>query len=97
MLEKIKELSRKRGKSLSDISYELGFSENYFYRMTKSYPSIDKVIKIADYFHVPIDYLVGRAETKAVEIYQYGFEDGVKSCDSGLDKLLEKIVEETDG
>ncbi|MHC5523351.1 helix-turn-helix domain-containing protein [Ligilactobacillus saerimneri] len=59
-LDRIKELAKKRDKSLKEISLELGFSKNYLYTLKDQTPSTDKITKLADYFHVSTDYLLGR-------------------------------------
>ena len=59
-LDRIKELAKKRDKSLKEISSELGFSKNYLYTLKDQTPSTDKITKLADYFHVSTDYLLGR-------------------------------------
>ncbi|MDT2522009.1 helix-turn-helix domain-containing protein [Enterococcus raffinosus] len=60
MFDKIKALSKKRGKSLKQVAIELGLGENYFYTLKKQSPKGDTLNEIADYFHVSTDYLLGR-------------------------------------
>lgn len=60
--EKIRELSDRQGLSLNKLEEKLGFSRNTIYNMKKSTPNIDRVSKIADYFHVSTDYLLGRTD-----------------------------------
>lgn len=60
--EKIKELADKQGISLNILEEKLGFSRNTIYNMKKSTPNIERVSKIADYFNVSTDYLLGRTE-----------------------------------
>lgn len=62
--ERIKELANKRGLSLSKVATDLGFSENLFYQWKTSSPKSDRLEKVADYFNVSTDYLLGRDETK---------------------------------
>ena len=64
--EKIKELADKQGISLNTLEEKLGFSRNTIYNMKKSTPNIERVSKIADYFHVSTDYLLGRTDTPAI-------------------------------
>lgn len=56
----IKKLANKRGKNLKEVAGELGFSENAFYKWKNSSPSAENLQKVADYFHVSVDYLLGR-------------------------------------
>lgn len=60
--EKIKELADKQGISLNMLEENLGFSRNTIYNMKKSTPNVERVSKIADYFNVSTDYLLGRTE-----------------------------------
>lgn len=65
IFERIKELADKQGKSLQKVSEELGFSSNYLYQLKRQTPAADKLALIADYFHVSVDYLLGRTEYKS--------------------------------
>lgn len=61
--EKIKMLAKKQGISLQKIAEDLGFSTNYLYSLkNKKAPSAEHIAKIADYFGVSTDYLLGRSE-----------------------------------
>lgn len=65
--ERIKSLADKQGKSLQKVASDLGFGDNYIYNLkgAKS-PAADKLALIADYFHVSVDYLLGRENVKPV-------------------------------
>ena len=60
--DKIKELCQKQGISLNQLEDKLNFSTNYLYSMKKGNPKADNLQKIADYFNVSTDYLLGRTE-----------------------------------
>lgn len=62
VFDRIKELSKRQGKSVSKVALDLGFSENLFYRWKKSEPKAKDLEKVADYFHVSLDYLLGRSD-----------------------------------
>lgn len=64
LFERIKELSKKRGVSLSDVSQALGKSQNYIYTLKTQLPNTETAEKLADYFHVSVDYLLGRVDEK---------------------------------
>ena len=64
--EKIKELADKQGISLNILEEKLGFSRNTIYNMKKSTPNIERVSKIADYFNVSTDYLIGRTNNPII-------------------------------
>ena len=63
MFEKIKMLAKKQGISLQKVAEDLSFSTNYLYSLkNKKAPSAEHIAKIADYFGVSTDYLLGRSE-----------------------------------
>lgn len=62
ILERIKELSKKRDVSVYQLEEILGFGRNTIYQWNKRTPGIDKLQKVADYFGVSTDYLLGRTD-----------------------------------
>ncbi len=61
---RIKELRKKKGLSQLRLAMELNTTQNTIsrYETGEREPGIDELIKIADYFHVSVDYLIGRTE-----------------------------------
>jgi len=59
IIERIQMLCDKKGTTLIGLEREIGLGRGTIRNWNKSSPSIDKVQKIADYFHVPIAYLTG--------------------------------------
>ncbi len=59
---KLKELRRIHGMRQHDLAEALNISQQSIsrYENGKHYPDIPALIEIADYFDVPLDYLVGR-------------------------------------
>ena len=70
IFERIKKLANKQGKSLQKVSEDLGLSTNYLYRLKTQQPTAEKLSLIADYFHVSVDYLLGREEDVSWELWQ---------------------------
>ena len=66
VLDTIKELSERRGKTLRQVTDDLKFSENYLYSLKTKTPNGANLEKLADYFNVSVDYLLGRDEAKPV-------------------------------
>ena len=66
VLDTIKELAEKRGKTLRQVTDDLKFSENYLYSLKTKTPNGTNLEKLADYFNVSVDYLLGREEAKPV-------------------------------
>ncbi|HAA5614569.1 TPA_asm: XRE family transcriptional regulator [Listeria monocytogenes] len=65
--ERIKKLSAKKGITISQLTSELEMGENSIYRWKTQKPALDKLQKVADYFNVSIDYLVGRTDNPYVD------------------------------
>lgn len=63
-LERIKLLAKQRGITLKELASKVGIGENSLYRWDKTSPQSDKLQKVADYFDVSTDYLLGRTEKK---------------------------------
>ncbi|AVK62440.1 XRE family transcriptional regulator [Lactobacillus sp. CBA3605] len=63
----IKELAASKGLSLKQLALQLGFGENTIYRWNTKKPTIDKVQKVANYFHVSVDYLLGNDDTQQTD------------------------------
>lgn len=55
---------QKRGKTILQMSVEAGISYVTFYKYVtgKITPGVENLVKIADYFDVSTDYLLGRAK-----------------------------------
>ncbi|MGM0216351.1 helix-turn-helix domain-containing protein [Enterococcus sp. AZ109] len=62
VFERIQELARKRDNSLQDVATRLNFSKNLFYRWKTTEPKAKDLEKVADYFNVSVDYLLGRED-----------------------------------
>ena len=63
VLDRIKKLAKKRDKSLKEVAFDIELSENSLYRFDKSIPNGQTLQKLADYFHVSVDYLLGRDDS----------------------------------
>ena len=68
-LERIKLLAKQRGITLKELASKVGIGENSLYRWDKTSPQSDKLQKVADYFDVSTDYLLGRTEKKNIMSY----------------------------
>lgn len=63
---KIRELRQEKGLTIKDLSENLNIKEPTLskYERSEREPNIDSLIKIADYFEVSVDYLIGRSDCK---------------------------------
>lgn len=61
--ERIDQLCKENKISINKLESILGFSASSIQKLkTTNSPSVDKVAKIADYFGVSVDYLIGRSD-----------------------------------
>lgn len=64
--DRVKELSQKRGISLSKLEETLGLGKNSIYALKRNQPSAERLQEIADYFNVSTDYLLGRTDNPKI-------------------------------
>lgn len=63
--ERIKTLCSNNGITIAKLESILGFGNSSIKKWEKSSsPSIDKIVKVATYFDVTVDYLLGRTDIK---------------------------------
>lgn len=60
--ERIKNLADNQKISLQKVAIDIGLSENAIYGWKTRKPKGEDLAKVADYFHVSVDYLLGRDE-----------------------------------
>ena len=60
LLERIKHLCEARGETLASLERKMDFGNGTIRRWGDTTPSGDKLAKVADFFHVSVDYLLGR-------------------------------------
>ncbi|EAF4220029.1 XRE family transcriptional regulator [Listeria monocytogenes] len=65
--DRVKELCKKRGIPVSKLESDVGFGKNSIYSWKQNNPSSDKLQKIADYFNVSTDYLLGRTDNPQID------------------------------
>ncbi|MCI9883858.1 helix-turn-helix transcriptional regulator [Bacillus sp. FSL W7-1034] len=63
IVEKIKKLANERKITLAELERRTNLSNGTIRRWDDKTPGVDKVKKVADYFDVSIDYLLGRVES----------------------------------
>lgn len=60
LLDRIKSLCDSRGETLASLERKMDFGNGTIRRWDKTTPSGDKLAKVADYFNVTVDSLLGR-------------------------------------
>jgi len=68
MYNRIKELRQESRKTQINVSTLLGIDQSYYSKLElgKHSISIEDLIKIADFYNVSLDYLVGRTDKKDI-------------------------------
>lgn len=76
LYQRIKDLCLKKGISISKLESELGFGNSSIKKWEKtSSPSVDKIVKVASYFDVSVDYLLGMTDIAESVASVIGDED----------------------
>ncbi len=62
--ERLKKMRKKRGLTQKELAKKFNLTKSSFssYENGNNYPQCDKLIKMADFFEVSVDYLLGRIE-----------------------------------
>lgn len=89
LVEKIRALARQRDLSLPQLEQELGLGNGTISRWRSSSPNTEKLQKIADYFNVSMDYLLGRE--------QYLTQKDEKDIAKDLDSIMKKLTSGENG
>lgn len=63
----VKSLCEEQKLSIVELEERLNFSRNSLYSWKKNKPSSEKLEKVADYFNVSVDYLLGRTDNKHLD------------------------------
>ena len=76
LYQRIKELCEKNEISIAKLESKLGFGNASIKKWGRvSSPSVDKIIKVASYFDVSVDYLLGRTDIEGSISEIIGDED----------------------
>lgn len=95
LFERIKNLSERKDKNVKEVAMELGFSENLFYKWKNSDPKGVDLEKVADYFDVSVDYLLGRNDKLQNEEPSMAKQVMMRMDTAGIsEKELEEIESE---
>ena len=70
LLQRIKVLLQDRKMTVSDLERALGFSQGSIGKWDRVSPSFDRLEKVADYFHISMDYLLGRQSYEQMKLAQ---------------------------
>jgi transcriptional regulator with XRE-family HTH domain len=71
LVENIKSLCNQHEISIPKVEKKLGFGKGAIYNWDKNSPSIDKLQKVANYFHVSVDSLITSIEKDIANVIKY--------------------------
>ena len=96
MVERIKSLCDSKGMSLTGLENVLNLGTSTIRRWNDKTPAVDKVLKVARYFNVSLDYLMGNTpyidlETVAPVGFRL-FQRAVKELSEEEQHRIEEIV-----
>lgn len=69
LLSKVKNLCKERSISISQLEKELDIPHNTIYQWKNKTPKIQRLKLIADFFHVPIEYLIDENDEKSLQLF----------------------------
>ena len=97
-MTKLKELRKEHKLSMKELGKILGLSESTIslYEAGKREPDIKTLIKMADYFDVSVDVLLGRDETNKEEILDTEYREVIRDDHSLSMFNFEKMCDELD-
>lgn len=86
--ETIKELAKEKGLSIRQLEINFGYSNGYLGSWKRQTPNSIELARLADYFGVSVDYLLGREEkTSLAEKHGVFAFDGEPVTDEELEFL----------
>ncbi|PFD35095.1 transcriptional regulator [Bacillus cereus] len=86
IVDMIKRLCNEQKITIAELERRIQLSNGQIRKWSNQTPGIDKVQKVADYFKVSTDYLLGRTEKKYWELNEKDEKD--------IQKKLEEIIED---
>ncbi|MBF0746541.1 helix-turn-helix transcriptional regulator [Gemella sp. 19428wG2_WT2a] len=97
LLFKIRQLANQRKITISELERRINLSNGQIGKWSKQTPGIDKVQKVADYFGVSVDYLLGREDTYTPQaMYRLNTENldetQVKELMTEMQRLEEMVL-----
>lgn len=82
LYENIKMLCKEYGITVAQLELDSGLTRGSVSKWPSTFPSWDKLLKVAEYFNVSIDFLVGRTNNrdahKPLDLYVQKLVNGLK-------------------
>lgn len=85
--EIIKDLAKEKGLSIRQLEINFGYSNGYIGSWKRQTPNSNELSRIADYFDVSVDYLLGRTEKK-------NYYDLTDKDERSIQKQLQSLIDD---
>lgn len=85
--EIIKDLAKEKGISIRQLEINFGYSNGYIGSWKRQTPNSNELSRIADYFDVSVDYLLGRTEKKR-------YYDLTEKDERDIQKELQSLIDD---
>lgn len=86
IVDRIKDLCQSQGTNMTTLERDLNIGKGVIRNWDKRSPNSDNIQKVADYFHVTTDYLLGREE-KVLELNARNKRDIAKTLEEIMDNI----------
>lgn len=96
LVERIRGLAKERKISLAQLERDLDFGNSTIRKWDDSRPSIDRLLKVAEYFNVSLDYLEGRSDIKNLPMEVKRYENFDKLSNRDVAQELNFLLEQLD-
>lgn len=92
---RLKELRKEKNKTQRDIAKLTGYMQTLISKWEHGdrEPDIATLIKLADYFEVSVDYLIGKNDYTCYEISENKYSEQQLKCINMLNKLSPKYLD----
>ncbi|EMF0052729.1 helix-turn-helix transcriptional regulator [Enterococcus hirae] len=85
--EIIKDLAKEKGLSIRQLEINFGYSNGYIGSWKRQTPNSTELARLADYFNVSVDYLLGRTEKKR-------YYDLTEKDERDIQKELQSLIDD---
>lgn len=94
LVDNIKRLCEQAGISISKLGTDLGFGNGAIYNWDKSSPSVDKILKVANYFNVSVDLILSSNEINQKEMKRLDTSTFIEAIRSDIESnLFNQLIE----
>lgn len=93
LFERIKLLAEKRKLSLNQVEEALGLTKNYLYNLKRSKPNSELLVKLANFFNVSSDYLLGIDKEEPQMMFRLNFDGFSEDEKVEMTEELERYLE----